>query len=248
MRGKETQVCRVFDSLQKPHSQYCDFSQLFIASVSSLRAMTDIAGGPSDRTPDPTSDALRVMGNAFRARAYDTLLIFGDMTARRLAPLVRVSEASLRQHLKAMSGVGFVRPVNPESPVRQVVWHAVPGGVRLGTFTGTEEYANEARAWIKATIESESNVLQDWVDLAATWPAVWQNAVERYDYVLKNLTVNQLADLSADLRGVAEHWFNVSKSQEPSNSEDTRTVFLVTHAVPWPVLYEGGAGTGDHVG
>lgn len=204
--------------------------------------MTDDSGDGAENTPEPTSKILRVMANAFRARAYDTLLIFGDMTARRLAPLVRISEASLLQHMPAMAEVGFVRAVNPDAGARQIIWHAVPGGVRLGDFTGAEEYADDARAWIRSTIEAESNVMQDWIDLAASWPEDWQRAVERYDYVLKALTVDQLSELAGELNGLARRWFEVSKRQEDTNRTDTRTVFLITHAVPWPVLYEGGTG------
>ena len=192
----------------------------------------------AEQTPDPSSDVLRVMSNPFRARAYDALLIFGDMTTRKLAQLTSISEASLNEHMRQLRGIGFVRPVNADAPVRQLVWHGIPGGVRLGNLAETEEYTAEAKAWLAATLEAETQVLQGWLEISQSWPVEWRNAVERWDYVMKALTVEQLSELSQQLNELANRWMQISRRQEHMDLPEARTVFLVTHAVPWPVDYE----------
>lgn len=193
----------------------------------------------AEQTPDPSSDVLRVMSNPFRARCYDALLIFGDMTTRKLARYTNISEASLNEHMRQLRGIGFARPLNPDARVRQLVWHAVPGGVRLSEEQDeTRENAAEVRAWVQSTLQAEMQVLHDWVDTAAAWPVEWRNAVERWDYVMKALTVEQLSELSQQLNELANRWMQISRRQEHMDLPEARTVFLVTHAVPWPVDYE----------
>lgn len=195
----------------------------------------------SELTPEPTRDVLRVMANPFRARAYDALLIFGDMTARKLATLTSISEASLNLHMRELQRISFVAPLNPDAPVRQRIWHAVPGGVRLGELSETEDYTPEARAWLRSTLQAESQVLQEWIDRAREWPAEWRRAVERYDYVMTALTVEQLTQLSADLNAVGQKWLSISKQQDAEGREHTRAAFVVTHAVPYPVAFDDAA-------
>lgn len=198
-----------------------------------------------EQTPEVSSAILEAMANPFRQRAYDTLLIFGDMTARKLARLTNLSEASLNRHMQRLQEIGFVRPVNPEAPIRQLVWHAIRGGVRIGELSGSEEHAEAADAWFRAQIESQAHVLQEWTEVSGTWPVEWQTAVERWDYVLKAITAEELDTISSEFYELVARWRAVSEQHETDGTPDTRAVYLVTHALPWPVRFDAFKGEGE---
>lgn len=189
-------------------------------------------------TPDASGEVLEVMANPYRQRAYDTLLVFGDMTARKLARLTHLSEASLNRHMQQLQRIGFVRVIDADLPVRQRVWHAVRGGVRLGDISGEEEHASAAQSWFRSQIEAQAHVMQDWIDVSSSWPVEWRLAVERWDYVLKAVTVEQLEEIAGEMSALVAKWRAISEQQEVDGTPGTRTAYLVTHAVPWPIEYD----------
>lgn len=189
-----------------------------------------------EQTPDPDAEILRTMGNAYRMRAYDALLVFGDMTARRLATRTSMSEASLNRHMLELERIRFAYPLNPDAPVRQRVWHAVPGGVRLGVFT--EDDTPGAHDWLRGTHEAEMQVLGEWMTHAASWPERWRAAVERWDYILPAITAEQLDQLGDELHAVADKWMAIAKDQARRGDVDgALPAFMITHALPYPMPY-----------
>lgn len=198
----------------------------------------DAENSEDELTPAVSQEVLETMADPFRQRAYDTLLVFGDMTARKVAKLTNISEASLNRHMQQLEGIGFVRSINPEAPVRQRIWHAIRGGVRVGDFTENEDYAPAIRAWSRAQIEAQTHVLQDWIDVSKTWPIEFRSAVERWDYVLRALTAEQLAELGKELNSLAAKWRKLSDEQEKQGVADACKVYLVMAALPWPVDFQ----------
>ena len=161
------------------------------------------------------------------------------MKARELARLVHVSEAGMIQHLRELVSIHFVESLDPETtPFRYRAWSAVPGGVRLGDYAGTEDYTRQADDWLKVAILTQAKVLQDWVSVSDSWPSSWRTAVEQWDHVMLSLDQTQLRQLSLELHNVVERWRKVSISQEVSKPSEGRPVYVVTHAIPYPMPYK----------
>lgn len=188
-----------------------------------------------EQTPEVTHEILAVMANPWRMRAYDMLLIYGDMTTRRLAARTDIAEASLNRHMVELNRIRFVRAVNEGAPVRQLIWHAVPGGVR-----GVQGNSREVDAWVAATHESQNQSLSRWLAVSESWPQEWREATTRWDYVLPGMTLEEMWALNQELEALGARWLDRLKQRQREGNvpEDAVTTYLVTHLIPYPVDYD----------
>lgn len=189
----------------------------------------------AEQTPEVDSEILAVMANPWRMRAYDTLLIYGDMTTRRLAARTDIAEASLNRHMVEMKRINFVRAMNEGAPVRQLIWHAVPGGVR-----GVEGNSREIDAWVAATHESQNQSLSRWLAVLDSWPREWRDATTRWDYVLPGMTLEEMGQLNRQLEKLGAEWLAKLKDRQRQGAvpDEAVTTYLVTHLIPYPVDYD----------
>lgn len=188
-----------------------------------------------------SAESLAVLSDPYSLHAYDTLLVYGDMTTRRLSKLATISEASLNQHMKRLETIGFVTCTNPDAPTIQRVWRASRGGFDLGDSAHNErypEYAAAAQGFFRSQIQAQTNMLQDWIAIMNTWPLQWRIAADHWDYILKALTVEQLVQMAGEINEVTQKWWEISKQQEKDGTPNTRAAYVVTHAIPWPIAYQ----------
>ncbi|WP_287901543.1 hypothetical protein [Arthrobacter sp.] len=135
-------------------------------------------------------------------------------------------------HLRELRKIGFTVSSGDEKKPRQLIWSAVPGGVRLGAYSRTEDYAVEADSWLKVQLIAQAQIFQDWVTLADNWPEDWRSAAEMYNGLL-HMSADDLEELARDLRELMDKWHDRRSRPVP----DTRPVYVSAHAVPYPHDY-----------
>lgn len=219
--------------------------------LSSRRTATDVASLPGERqakqgydahpthtlsavatekTPEPTAEILTALAVPTRWEAYQVLRSFGDMKARQLGTLMRISEASALEHVRELARIGFTEPITDATNPRVEVWHAIPGGVRLGAYDPSAEWASVALAWLRVAVNAQADLLRRWPEVAFTWTAEWLAASEVYDYTM-HMTVDELQQLADEFQELMGRWRQ--RTGDPSR-EGVQAVWIATNAFPYP--------------
>lgn len=189
----------------------------------------------AEQTPYPTEEILRALAYPARWRAYQALRSFGDMTGLALSRILRISEQSTNAHLAELARINFVTAMeDPSVRRRQWRWHAIPGGVRIGAYDPEAPWAEAAMDWLRIAVRTQARMLEDWAEVAPTWPSEWLRASELYDYHF-HMTSDELEVMTGEIATLMARWRE--RSRDPSRP-GVQPVWVATNAFPYPTEYD----------
>ncbi|QAY69826.1 winged helix-turn-helix domain-containing protein [Xylanimonas protaetiae] len=149
-----------------------------------------------------TAESVKVLAHPLRSRLLSQLRRGGPATATALAAALRTNSGATSYHLRRLEGVGLVVDTG-RGRGKERLWAASTEshGWRNSAFADDED-ARTAMSWLEREYQrTYDQRFNDWIDVADTWPAAWQDALGLEDTWV-TVTPEQLVALKAEIEAV----------------------------------------------
>jgi DNA-binding transcriptional ArsR family regulator len=182
------------------------------------------------RLTDPR--AMRALAHPLRLRLLGELRVRGPHSVGMLCDIVDEAPGSVSYHLSKLAEFGFVEEAPELARDRRERWwraaHQRTVWEPLGALDDPERRAATdtlRRAILRRYLEN----LESYLEAESAMPSAWVRAAASSDTFL-HLTSDELAELTAELDGLAERWEARSNPHRP----DAHGVTLIYHAFRRP--------------
>jgi DNA-binding transcriptional ArsR family regulator len=129
--------------------------------------------------------ALRVLAHPLRSRLLSQLRLHGPATATELADRLSTHTGATSYHLRKLEQVGLVTDTG-EGQGKRRLWRAASRyhSWRSSDFAGDED-AETSLSWLaRDYVRHAAEHAQQWLDVEASWPAAWRDALGTSDDVV----------------------------------------------------------------
>lgn len=158
-----------------------------------------------------TADAVKVLAHPLRSRLLSALRRGGPATATALATALRTNSGATSYHLRRLESVGLVVDTE-QGRGKERLWAASTEshGWRNSAFQDDED-ARTALNWLEREYQrTYDQRFNDWLDVADSWPAAWQDALGLEDTWV-TVTPEQLVELKNELEAVVRRYHEAGK-------------------------------------
>lgn len=149
-----------------------------------------------------TAESVKVLAHPLRSRLLTELRRGGPASATTLAAALHTNTGATSYHLRKLEAVGLVTDTG-EGRGKERLWRPTTEshGWRPSAYADDED-ARTAVGWL---LRDYNRMFAEryaaWLDVAETWPAPWQDALESSDAVIE-VTPEQMSALSAELEAL----------------------------------------------
>lgn len=171
---------------------------------------------------------MRALAHPTRMRLLGELRARGTQTVGMLSEVIDEAPGSVSYHLGILHKHGLVVEASGHSDdKRERWWQAAHARTRweASELIGTEEQRQALRVLRGSVFARYLEELETYLDVEASLPTEWVAAATSGDSLLQ-LTSEQLAELSADLHGLAAKWSALSDGTVAG----AESVSLIYHA------------------
>jgi DNA-binding transcriptional ArsR family regulator len=187
---------------------------------------------PKDRPADPGTrkidlESLKGLAHPLRVEIFDTLAVYGPLTASGLAERLGESSGATSYHLRQLERHGFVREVKGRGTGRERWWERTPGGIDLSATEMQETPVGRAaaglvlRQWQRNREQLMSEFVEHGVDVL---PPEWSDASSMTTTNLR-LTVAQLREVAAAFQRFDEENLAKYRGKDPAGSRPVQVQF-----------------------
>jgi DNA-binding transcriptional ArsR family regulator len=212
------------------------------ASDAASDAGGDAGGVRSSEAQVIGAEALHALAHPLRVRMYDELSSRGPATASELARRFGESTGATSYHLRQLARHGFIEEDPTRGTLRERYWRVKPGAQRFASPATLRDAPPATREAARLVLgewgRGRAERVEYWRGTMHTWPLAWAEAgLELTGHI--RLTVEELAELNADLRALVDRWASRVRDLE---GDDRYDVEVQVNAFPLdpPRAYEGG--------
>ncbi|MBC9724597.1 transcriptional regulator [Streptomyces sp. TRM68367] len=179
---------------------------------------------------------LKALAHPLRMKLYRGLLIAHVATASQLAEQVDEAVSLVSYHLRKLAEHGLIEEAEAQrADGRERWWEPASDGlsIRDEDFRDAPEKAAAHTATSRLLFEQQADMYRRYLDERAHWDPEWNTAAESSETVMR-LTADELADLSAELRALAQKYQEKGRAADAAgDTEGRENVALHTNAFPF---------------
>jgi DNA-binding transcriptional ArsR family regulator len=190
----------------------------------------------TEHTPLPDDDsvvhldatAVKVLAHPLRSRLLGALRLGGPATATDLAAQLGTNSGATSYHLRRLESVGLVRDTGRGGGKRRLWEAASEYTAWRGSQFLDDEDAETALNWLSRDyLRHLGDRFERWLDVEASWPAQWRDALGMNDDVAV-LTAEQVRAMTDEIRAVVQRH---RRSGQGNPAARRVAVYTVTYPV-----------------
>jgi DNA-binding transcriptional ArsR family regulator len=186
---------------------------------------------PTDPTRSTLTSAasMRVLAHPTRLRLLGLLRERGPQTAAQLGDVVDEAPGTVSYHLAKLASIDLIEPAEPQTRDRRERWWKATTPLTswdTAELLDDPDKAAASSALQKSVGQAYAARFSDYVDSLHSLPRAWVEAGTSSDRML-NLTVDELAALTAELEAVVARYAGVSEANGASEDGGAEAVSVV---------------------
>ena len=186
---------------------------------------------PTDPTRSTLTSAasMRVLAHPTRLRLLGLLRERGPQTAAQLGDVVDEAPGTVSYHLAKLASIDLIEPAEPQTRDRRERWWKATTPLTswdTAVLLDDPDKAAASSALQKSVGQAYAARFSDYVDSLPSLPRRWVEAGTSSDRML-NLTVDELAALTAELEAVVARYAEVSEANGASEDRGAEAVSVV---------------------
>ena len=186
---------------------------------------------PTDpaRSTLTSAASMRVLAHPTRLRLLGLLRERGPQTAAQLGDVVDEAPGTVSYHLAKLASIDLIGPAEPQTHDRRERWWRATAPLTswdTAELLDDPDKAAASSALQKSVGQAYAARFSDYVDSLPVLPRAWVEAGTSSDRIL-NLTVDELAALTAELEAVVARYAGVSEANGASEDGGAEPVSVV---------------------
>jgi DNA-binding transcriptional ArsR family regulator len=195
-----------------------------------------MATGDSTRTTLTSAASMRVLAHPTRLRILGLLRERGPQTAAQLGDVVDEAPGTVSYHLGRLASFALIEAAEAQSSDQRERWWKASTPV---TSWEPAELLDDPEKLVASSMLQKSIAqayaarYTAYIDATPALPRQWVAAGASSDRTLR-LTVDELAEMRAELEALVERWLDASAAHDPAADDGAEPVSLVYQAYRRP--------------